>query len=266
MIAVLSGALVAGSNQFLVFGAIVVSVLGFCIGSFLNVVIYRLPRGESIVTGRSHCPNCARVIAWYDLVPLLSYLVLGGRCRSCRVAISGRYPLVESLTGVLFLILYLHFGLRIVLVKSLFLTSLLVAVSFIDIDHFFIPNRLVLAGVVCGVVFSLFVPDVSLWSALLGAASTAGFLLLVALLSRGGMGMGDIKLGLVTGLFLGWPLGLTGLLIGVCLGGFLGIVLLASKIKSRKDLIPFGPFIALGTLIAMLWGAQILHLVLGMVV
>lgn len=264
--AVLSGALVAGSNQFLVFGAIVVSVLGFCIGSFLNVVIYRLPRGESIVTGRSHCPNCARVIAWYDLVPLLSYLVLGGRCRSCRAAISGRYPLVESLTGVLFLILYLHFGLRIVLVKSLFLTSLLVAVSFIDIDHFFIPNRLVLAGVVCGVVFSLFVPDVSLWSALLGAASTAGFLLLVALLSRGGMGMGDIKLGLVTGLFLGWPLGLTGLLIGVCLGGFLGIILLASKIKSRKDPIPFGPFIALGTLIAMLWGAQILHLVLGMVV
>jgi leader peptidase (prepilin peptidase)/N-methyltransferase len=266
MMAVLSGALVAGSNQFLVFGAIVVSVLGFCIGSFLNVVIYRLPRGESIVTGRSHCPNCARVIAWYDLVPLLSYLVLGGRCRSCRAAISGRYPLVESLTGVLFLILYLHFGLRIVLVKSLFLTSLLVAVSFIDIDHFFIPNRLVLAGVVCGVVFSLFVPDVSLWSALLGAASTAGFLLLVALLSRGGMGMGDIKLGLVTGLFLGWPLGLTGLLIGVCLGGFLGIILLASKIKSRKDPIPFGPFIALGTLIAMLWGAQILHLVLGMVV
>jgi leader peptidase (prepilin peptidase)/N-methyltransferase len=265
MMAVLSGALVAGSNQFLVFGAIVVSVLGFCIGSFLNVVIYRLPRGESIVTGRSHCPNCARVIAWYDLVPLLSYLVLGGRCRSCRAAISGRYPLVESLTGVLFLILYLHFGLRIVLVKSLFLTSLLVAVSFIDIDHFFIPNRLVLAGVVCGVVFSLFVPDVSLWSALLGAASTAGFLLLVALLSRGGMGMGDIKLGLVTGLFLGWPLGLTGLLIGVCLGGFLGIILLASKIKSRKDPIPFGPFIALGTLIAMLWGAQILHLVLGMV-
>jgi leader peptidase (prepilin peptidase)/N-methyltransferase len=265
MIAVLSGALVAGSNQFLVFGAIVVSVLGFCIGSFLNVVIYRLPRGESIVTGRSHCTLCGKMIAWYDLFPLVSYLLLGGRCRNCKASISGRYPLVESLTGVLFLILYLHFGLRIVLVKSLFLASLLVAVSFIDIDHFFIPNRLVLAGVVCGVVFSLFVPDVSLWSALLGAASTAGFLLLVALLSRGGMGMGDIKLGLVTGLFLGWPLGLTGLLIGVCLGGFLGIILLASKIKSRKDPIPFGPFIALGTLIAMLWGAQILHLVLGMV-
>jgi leader peptidase (prepilin peptidase)/N-methyltransferase len=110
------------------------------------------------------------------------------------------------------------------------------------------------------------VPDASLWSALLGAASTAGFLLLVALLSRGGMGTGDIKLGLVTGLFLGWPLGLTGLLVGVCLGGFLGIILLASKMKSRKDAVPFGPFIALGALIAVLWGAQILHLVLGMVV
>ena len=254
------------SNQFLAFCAIVIGVLGLCIGSFINVVIYRLPRGESIVTGRSHCPNCARVIAWYDLVPLLSYLVLGGRCRSCRAAISGRYPLVESLTAVLFLIIYLHYGLQITLVKYLFLASLLIAVSFIDIDHFFIPNRLVLAGIICGVVFCFFVPDVSIWSALLGAATTGGFLLLVALLSRGGMGTGDIKLGLVTGLFLGWPMGLTGLMIGVCLGGFLGIILLVTKIKGRKDPVPFGPFIALGTLIAVLWGAQILKLVLGVVI
>jgi leader peptidase (prepilin peptidase)/N-methyltransferase len=257
---------VIGSNQLLVFCAIVIGVLGLCIGSFINVVIYRVPRGESIVTGRSHCPHCARVIAWYDLAPLLSYLVLGGKCRSCRAAISGRYPLVELLTAVLFLIIYQHFGLQITLVKYLFLASLLVAVSFIDIDHFFIPNRLVLAGGVCGVVFCILTPDVSLWSALLGAVSTGGFLMLVALFSRGGMGTGDIKLGLVTGLFLGWPLGLTGLLIGVCLGGLSGIVLLVSKIKGRKDPIPFGPFIALGTLIAILWGAQILHFVLGIAI
>lgn len=263
MIAVLSGALVAGSNQFLVFGAIVVSVLGFCIGSFLNVVIYRLPRGESIVTGRSHCTLCGKMIAWYDLFPLVSYLLLGGRCRNCKASISWRYPLVESLTAILFLVLYWHFGPTPALLKYLFLSALLVAVSFIDLEHFLIPNSLVLAGVVFGIAGFLIVRDLSIQSALLGAVSCSGFLLLANLISRGGMGMGDVKLAAVTGLFLGWPLGPVGLLIGICIGGLLGIVLLVTGIKGRKDPIPFGPFIALGTVVALLWGARLLHLLLG---
>lgn len=252
-------------SQFYAFNAVVIVVFGLCIGSFLNVVIYRLPAGESIVVGRSHCPACRRELAWYDLVPVISYLVLRARCRFCGVPIAARYPLVESLTGALFLVLYLHYGLGLVLLKYLFLAAILIAVAFIDIDHFIIPNSLVLAGAVFALGITFVVQDVSFTSALIGAATTGGFLFLVALCSRGGIGAGDIKLGLVTGLFLGWPLGLTGLFIGACLGGFLGIILLAVRVKSRKDPLPFGPFIALGTLIALLWGGQILQLVLGTV-
>jgi leader peptidase (prepilin peptidase)/N-methyltransferase len=226
------------SNQFLVFGAIVVSVLGLCIGSFINVVIYRLPRGESIVTGRSHCTHCGKMIAWYDLFPLLSYLLLGGRCRNCKTPISWRYPLVEGLTAGLFLVLYLHFGLTAPMIKYLFLAALLVAVSFIDLEHFIIPNGLVLAGVIFGIGISFFIHNVSFLSALLGAVSCSGFLLLASLISRGGMGLGDVKLAVVTGLFLGWPLGPLGLLIGICIGGLLGIVLLVTGTKGRKDPIP----------------------------
>lgn len=250
-------------DQFPVFGAVVIIVLGLCIGSFLNVVIYRLPAGESIVTGRSHCPACKRDLAWYDLIPVLSYLLLGARCRYCHANIAVRYPLVESLTGALFLLIYIHFGPGLVLLKYLFLVALLIAVTFIDIDHFIIPNSLVSAGAIFGLGITLVAHDVSFISALIGAATTGGFLFLVALISRGGMGAGDIKLGLVTGLFLGWPLGLTGLFIGACVGGLLGVILLATRIKSRKDPLPFGPFIGLGTLIALLWGNQILQLVLG---
>jgi leader peptidase (prepilin peptidase)/N-methyltransferase len=244
----------------MVFNAIAVSILGFCIGSFLNVVIYRLPRGESIVTGRSHCTHCGKMIAWYDLVPLVSYLLLGGRCRDCNASISWRYPLVECLTAGLFLVLYLHFGPTMALLKYLFLSALLVAVSFIDIEHFLIPNSLVLAGVVCGVVFSLFVHDISIWSALLGAASCSGLLLLVSLVRRGGMGMGDVKLAVVTGLFLGWSLGMVGLWIGVVSCGLLCIFLMAARIRGHKDPVPFGPFIALGAIVVLLWGWQILHI------
>lgn len=245
--------------------AIIMAWIGLCCGSFLNVVIYRIPRRESIIAGRSRCPACGVDLAWYDLVPLVSFLALRGRCRYCRAPISWRYPLVEFLTGALFLVIYLHYGLTPALLKYLFLAALLVAVSFIDLSQFIIPNSLVLAGLIYGLPIGLLVHDVSLWSMLLGALSTAGFLLVVALLSGGGMGQGDIKLGLVTGLFLGWPMGLAGLLLGACLGGFLGIILLAARIRGRKDPIPFGPFIALGALITMLWGAQILRLALGII-
>ena len=252
-----------GSNQFLVFYAIVIIVLGLCIGSFINVVIYRLPRGESIVTGRSHCTFCRNMIAWYDLFPLVSYLLLGGRCRNCRAPISQRYPLVECLTAGLFLALYLHFGLTAALLKYLFLTALMVAVSFIDMEYFIIPNSLVLSGVIFGIGIIFFVHDISLWSALLGAISCSGLLLLVSLVSQGGMGLGDVKLSLVTGLFLGWPLGPVGLLSGVCAGGLVGITLLVTGLKGRKDPIPFGPFIVLGAMIALFWGREIVYLLLG---
>ncbi len=151
------------------------------------------------------------------------------------------------------------------MLKYLFLAALLVAVSFIDLEHFLIPNGLVLAGIIFGIGFGFFIHDISFWSALLGAVSCSGFLLLVSLVSRGGMGLGDVKLAVVTGLFLGWPQGPVGLLAGVCAGGLAGIVLLVTGIKGRKDPVPFGPFIALGVMIALFWGRAILHLLLGLI-
>ena len=182
------------------FWLVILFLLGLCTGSFLNVVIYRLPRGESITFDRSHCPSCGKQLVWYDLIPVLSYLLLLGRCRSCHTRISIKYPIVELLTGIIFIVLFHHFGATLVFLKYLFLSALLVAVSFIDLEHYIIPNSLVITGLVGGVVLNLAARDVGVVSALIGIFVTSGFLLLIALISKGGMGE-DIKLAAVTGLF-----------------------------------------------------------------
>ncbi|MEW6425811.1 MAG: prepilin peptidase [Bacillota bacterium] len=240
------------------FFTVLAAVFGLFAGSFLNVLIYRLPRGEQLAGGRSRCPACGHALAWFDLVPVLSFLLLQGRCRHCLARISLRYPLVELLTGAVFATLFLRFGLTPALVKYLFLGAVLIAASFIDLEHYLIPDRLVLAGFLGGVVLGVLACDVGILSSLLGAAVSGGVLLLIAVFSRGGMGGGDIKLAAVTGLFLGWPLGPLGLFGGACLGGLAGILLLLFKLKGRKDPIPFGPFIALGSLLSLLWGREFL--------
>jgi leader peptidase (prepilin peptidase)/N-methyltransferase len=234
-------------------------ILGLCIGSFLNVVIYRLPGGESITLERSHCTSCGKRLRWYELIPLFSYLFLRGRCRTCHEPISLRYPLVELLTGIIFALLFLRFSLTIELVKYLFLSALLVAVSFIDLEHYIIPNSLIITGLAGGLILNIAAKDVGFVSALAGLLVTSGFLLLIALASKGGMGGGDIKLVAVTGLFLGWPLGPFGLILGAVIGGMIAVVLLLFRIKGRKDPLPFGPFIALGTFISILYGSQIIN-------
>lgn len=197
----------------------VVFLIGLCVGSFLNAVIYRLPRRESFITGRSRCPLCGHTLAWYDLLPLLSFLILLGRCRYCRAVISPRYPLIELLTGALFALLYLSFGLTAAFVKYAFFAAFLIVVSMIDLEHYIVPDRLVTAGLAGGILLGVLSRDRGLFSALLGAGVAAGFLLLVALLSKGGMGGGDIKLAFVTGLFLGWPLGPLGIFLRFLPGG-----------------------------------------------
>lgn len=241
-----------------VFCAVFITIFGMCAGSFLNVVIYRLPRGESILWGRSRCPACGHTLAWYDLIPVLSFVFLRGRCRNCGARISWVYPVVELLTGILFLLIFCRFGLTLALAKYLFLACVLVAAAFIDLQHYIIPDTLVLAGLAGCLVLGALARDVGVLSALSGAAACGGFLLLVALLSGGGMGGGDVKLAFVSGLFLGWPLAPLGLFLGICLGGALALTLLALHIKGRKDPLPFGPFISLGFLIALLWGDLIL--------
>ncbi len=244
-------------------GVVLAALFGLIIGSFLNVVIYRMPRGESVVAGRSRCPACGRALAWYDLVPVLSYLALRGRCRYCRTPISPRYLLVELMTGAVFAALFYRFGPTPALAKYLFLGAVLIAATFIDLEHYLIPDRLVLAGLAGAVILGFAARDVGIWSALAGCAAGAGFLLLVVVISKGGMGGGDVKLAAVTGLFLGWPFGPLGIFLGACVGGLVAFFLLLFRIKGRKDPLPFGPFIALGSFLALLWGKEVISWYLG---
>ena len=220
--------------------------LGLIIGSFLNVCIYRLPRGESVVFTPSHCTNCGCRIGARDLVPLLSYLWLKGRCRSCGMLISPLYPFIELLTGLLFAAAYLHSGLTTLLLKQLFLIAILVVVSLIDLKYYIIPDRMIIFSLACGILLNLL-----------------AFLLAPALIYRGGMGGGDIKLAAVIGFFLGWPNGLLAVFLGCLLAALIGIVLVLTRLKGRKDAIPFGPYLAVGTMLAMFFGNKWLSWYLG---
>ena len=210
--------------------------IGLCIGSFLNVVIYRLP-AVSLLLDRSHCPVCGETLAWYDLIPVFSYFLLLGRCRACGVPISPRYLLVELLAGVITAVLFFYFGATAVFVKYLFLCLLLMVVFFIDLEHYIIPNSLVIIGLIGGVVLNAAAGNVGFTSALIGMLVTSGFLLIVALVSKGGIGGGDIKLAAVTGLFR-VALGPLGMFLGILTAGILAIFLLLLKMKGRKDPIP----------------------------
>ncbi|MFZ5647962.1 MAG: prepilin peptidase [Bacillota bacterium] len=242
------------------YAAILTAALGLAVGSFLNVCIYRIPAGKSIVTPPSHCPTCENRLRPPDLIPVISYLFLKGRCRYCKTPVSHRYPLVEALTAFLFLLVFLELGFETALFKHLFLTALMITIAFIDLDHYIIPNRLVLAGLIAGALFLPVTGDLSLLSALYGALSASGFLLILYIVSRGGMGMGDIKLAAVIGIFLGWPMALLAVFLACFLAGILGIVLIVTGIKKRKDPIPFGPFLAAGTFITSLWGPELASL------
>ena len=199
-----------------------------------NVVIYRLPRGESITLDRSHCPVCGERLAWYDLIPIISYIMLLGRCRACRAPISPRYLIVELLTGVITAALFFCFGATAVFVKYLFLCTLLTGVFFIDLEHYIIPNSLVIIGLAGGILLNTAAGDVGFVSALIGMLVTSGFLLIIALVSRGGMGGGDVKLAAVTGLFMGWPLAPLGLFFGIIIAGVIAVFLLILKIRGRR--------------------------------
>ena len=232
-------------------------VLGAVIGSFLNVCIYRFPRGESVVQPPSHCPQCGQRLKSMDLVPIFSYLWQKGKCRYCGVRVSPRYLLVEALTGILFMLTFFAIGFNIELIKYLVLFSVLIIISFIDLDYQIIPNRLVLFVFLWGFSWQIFRPQISWGQALGGALLGGGFLLLVLLLSRGGMGGGDVKLLLAAGFYLGPVLTGLALFISVFAGALLGLGLILLKLKKRKDAVPFGPFLSLGILTAALWGGDI---------
>lgn len=252
---------------------IFVFVTGILIGSFLNVCIYRIPLGESIVSPPSHCMGCGTRLNPLDLVPVFSYIFLRGRCRYCREKVSPRYAMVELLTGLVFALLFYRYSLTFDFAASAFIMSILIAVFFIDIDHRIIPDGLVLTGLAGGVIlilYNIFYPvqifgDRNWWNPLLGTVAGSGLLLLIAVIgmliykSDDAMGMGDVKIFAPIGIFLGWKMCIIALLLSIFLGGIISLLLILLKVKNRKSTIPFGPFIVAGTYITLIWGWDILN-------
>lgn len=235
-------------------------VLGLCIGSFLNVVIWRLPRRLSLLHPGSSCPHCGHQIPGYLNVPIVSYVLLRGRCRWCGQDIHWRYPLVEGLTGGAFAVLaYRFMGDPARAISGAIFASLLIGIAFIDIDHGIVPDLLSLPGIGVGLAASLVRADLPPWDALLGASVCGGFFWLVVVLSRGGMGGGDVKLAGMIGAFCGWKLALAAGFTALVSGGIVAGGLLLSGRKARKDTIPFGPFLAFGALSAYVWGDAVIR-------
>ncbi len=240
-------------------GLVFCTLFGLCVGSFLNVVIARVPAGRSIAHPASACPQCGRPIAWYDNVPVLSYLVLRARCRACGTPISWRYPAVELVSAALFGLAYLRFGPSIQLVSALVLLSGLVAITGIDLDHQIIPDVLSLPGIALGLAASLAPGAIGWIDSLLGVLVGGGVFIVIIVgstlvLGQPGMGIGDVKLGAMLGAFLGWKLALLSILLSVLVGGPLAATLLATGRKSRKDPVPFGPLLALGGVVSLFCG------------
>lgn len=240
-----------------------VLTLGLVVGSFLTVVVERLPDGRSVVGPRSACPRCATPLAPRDLVPVVSWVLLGGRCRYCGQPIPASYPLLEAATALAWAAAYAAFGPTWGFVRAALLLTLLLAVTAIDLRHHLIPNRLVLAGLVLLLPASLAGRLVAWQDALAGGLACGGLLLATAVLSRGGMGGGDVKLGALLGLVLGWRLGLLALVAAFAVGGLVAVGLLLTGRKGRRDAIAFGPFLAAGAAVAVFWGPQLLRLYAG---
>ena len=239
---------------------VAVGLLGAMVGSFLNVVIHRLPRGESLVSPRSHCPECERPIRPWDNVPLLSWLLLRGRCRHCDTRISGRYPLIEALTVVTFVAVALTRGVHPELALSLPFAAMLIAVGGIDLDHRIIPNKVLLPAAIWAVAAGALVHPGALPEALVAGAAAFLLLLLAALAYPAGMGMGDVKLAGVMGLYLGAAVA-PALLAAFLAGSVVGLALLLRHgVDARKRGVPFAPFLALGGLLGLLVGQELIRL------
>jgi len=233
-------------------------VLGAIIGSFLNVVTYRLPRRESLMTPASHCPSCGEPVKPYDNIPVLSWLLLRGRCRNCDTRISARYPLVEAAAALLCIGAVLTHETAAGIALSVTLVLLLVPAALIDLEHRIIPNRLTAAGAVLALVLGTALDPGGEPGRLIAGAAAAGFLLIAVVAYPGGMGMGDVKLAGVMGLFLGAAV-VPALLIALITGVVVGAVIMARKgvQAGRKTAVPFGPFLALGGILAVFAGQPI---------
>ena len=238
-------------------------VFGAMIGSFLNVCIFRLPKEESIVWPGSYCPHCKNPIKFYDNIPLVSYILLKGCCRHCHTAISFQYPLVEGITALASLILFIKFGLSLSYLFYFLFVAALIVITVIDLYHQIIPDVISLPGIGVGLIASLLIPEITLFNSLFGILLGGGSLFLVAtlyqwLFKREGMGGGDVKLLAMIGAFLGWKAVILTILSGSLIGSITGMIIMVLKGKDFKYAIPFGPFLSLGAVIALFYEAEII--------
>jgi len=239
------------------------ALLGAIIGSFLNVCIHRLPRGTSIVSPPSACPECGRLLSWQDNIPILSFVALRGRCRTCRAPISVRYPAVEALTAVMFAAAWWYYGPSALLVSRLLFGCALIVLFAIDLEHHLLPNVITLPGIVVGFVFS-FVTEPGWLASLVGVIVGGGVLWLVAegyyrIRREEGLGMGDVKMLAMVGAFVGWQLTLLTLMLASFAGAAIGLALIATQRGTMKYALPFGTFLAIGAAVAATAGPAILQ-------
>ena len=254
--------------MYYVVNGVIIFILGLIVGSFSSVCVYRIPKNESIIFPASRCPKCSSPIKPVDNIPLLSYILLKGRCRNCGNKISTQYPIVEFLTGLIYLIICLIYGLSIQSLIYIILSSALIIIAFIDLNEQIVPDVISLPGIAIGFIISFFVPYISFINSALGVLVGGGIILIIALggstiFKKEAIGGGDVKLAAMIGAFLGWRYIIISLFLGFFLGALAGIVLILSKIKSREDTVPFGPFIVLGSFITLLWGEKIISWYIG---
>jgi leader peptidase (prepilin peptidase)/N-methyltransferase len=248
---------------------IIIVLFGLAWGSFLNVVIHRLPRGESLMRPPSSCPKCRTRLKPYDNVPVLSYLLLRGKCRSCGLRISPVYPIVETLTALLFIVLLGRFGLSPHFYASCLFASALIVLCFIDLSHQILPDEITLPGLALALIYSAFRPDLGVRQALIGAVVGAGFLLLIyglyrLLRKKEGLGMGDVTMMLLVGAYLGWVQAFLTLLLASFAGALVGIFLLSFRKKDLQFALPFGTFLAPAAFVALVWGDRIVRAYLSL--
>ena len=265
----------------------IILILGLIVGSFLNVVIFRLENGEKIVNDRSKCLHCKHILAWYDLIPVLSFIFLKGRCRYCGERISWQYPAVEIATGILFIIVFsIQYSVFSIfyLLFWFYIVSALIVIFVYDLKHYIIPDKVIYPAIAITFIYRMFeilkfshLDLIGNWKLEIGnlitvfnpfiaAILASAFFLSIVLLTHGrGMGGGDVKLGFLMGLILGWPLVLIALFLSFIIGSVIGIFLILVGNKKMKSMIPFGPFLVLGTFIALFWGKGIMEWYLNMI-
>jgi len=253
-----------------------VFVFGLIIGSFLNCIIYRLEQKKSFLKGRSYCPSCKHILSWQDLIPIFSYLSLRGRCRYCNKNISIQYPLMEISTALMFLMIFssqlpiLGFQSFVNLLYLFAIGSLSIIIFLYDLKHFIIPDSAVFSAIGIVLIFRIqeliFEPASGIQSYIFAALATGAFFLFIYLVSSGKwLGFGDVKLSLLIGLFLGWPLVIPAVFFSFCIGAIIGIIMIVLKKKNLKSEIPFGPFLIMGMYISFFWGEKIINWYLNLI-